>query len=301
MNKKVQRNFILGDSWLYYKIYTGPKTSDIVLTEIIKPVAEQLIVNNFIDKWFFIRYADPKHHIRVRFHYTKPEYIGVIINSLYPYFKKNVEQDLIWKIQTDTYQRELERYGKNTMELAESLFYYDSKMVVDFIDMIEGVEGEELRWLFSLRVIDSLLNSFKYTDEEKKNLLISMSVNFRSEFDSSKFLGKQLNDKFRIERKKLEAFMEFKKEGNLDYVSVLEAIEEKEINIANTVAEILKIKKENNLQIPINNLMSSSIHMLMNRLFKSKNRLHEMVCYDFLCRYYKSIIARKKGVLKTRS
>jgi len=293
MIKDTQRNFILGDSWLYYKIYTGPKTSDKVLTEIIKPVSEQFIAKNFIDKWFFIRYADPKHHIRVRFHYKKPEYVANIINGLYPYFKKFIDQDLIWKLQIDTYQREIERYGANTMELAESLFYFDSKMIVDFIDMIEGREGEELRWLFSLRAIDSLLNSFKYTDEEKKNLLIILSTSYRSEFDTSKYLGKQLNDKFRTKRKKIESFMAFKKDNDLNYASILNVLEEKEKNTINVVSKIFKLNKENNLQVELNNLLGSYIHMLMNRLFRSKNRMHEMVCYDFLCRYYKSLIAKK--------
>jgi len=40
--------------------------------------------------------------------------------------------------------------------------------------------------------------------------------------------------------------------------------------------------------------MASYSHMMVNRLFKSKQRLHEMVLYDFLHRYYKSEIARQK-------
>ena len=52
MNNEIQRNFILGDSWLYYKIYTGPKTSDAVLTEIIKPIAEELIEQGIITNGF---------------------------------------------------------------------------------------------------------------------------------------------------------------------------------------------------------------------------------------------------------
>lgn len=34
--------------------------------------------------------------------------------------------------------------------------------------------------------------------------------------------------------------------------------------------------------------------MLMNRLFRSKQRVHEMVVYDFLWRYYKSAFAKAK-------
>ncbi|MCF8716497.1 hypothetical protein JM658_16870 [Joostella atrarenae] len=32
--------------------------------------------------------------------------------------------------------------------------------------------------------------------------------------------------------------------------------------------------------------------MFMNRLFISENRQYELVCYDFLCRYYESMLAR---------
>lgn len=34
--------------------------------------------------------------------------------------------------------------------------------------------------------------------------------------------------------------------------------------------------------------------MTMNRLFKSKNRLHELVIYNFLFRYYKAEIGKNK-------
>ena len=42
----------------------------------------------------------------------------------------------------------------------------------------------------------------------------------------------------------------------------------------------------------------SIIHMTMNRLFRSKNRLYEMVIYDFLFRYYQSALARIKYAKK---
>ena len=293
MLEDTQRSFILGDSWLYYKIYTGPKTSDAILTNIIKPISEELINKGIIDKWFFVRYSDPKHHLRIRFHCMNSECIGVIISILFLNLKKYLEDDLIWKVQTDTYQRELERYGSNSMVLSEELFYYDSKMVVDFIDMIEGHEGDELRWLFSLRAIDSLLDSFKYSLEDKKDLLVEMSLNFRNEFDPSRVLGKQLNIKYRVERKKIDAFMEFKNGDNFEYKTIIALIEQKEQYINPIVNGILELKKNNNLQVDLNILISSYIHMLMNRLFRSKNRLNEMVCYDYLYRYYKSIYARK--------
>ena len=156
MNNRPQRNFSVGSEWLYYKLYTGHKTADLILTEIIKPMTEEFIGQEIIDKWFFIRYADPKHHLRVRFRSLDSQNIGRVHTSLPAPLAHFMKQDLIWKTQLDTYQRELERYGQHTMELSESLFYHDSDAIVQFLDLIEGDEGEQLRWLYGLRSIDHL-------------------------------------------------------------------------------------------------------------------------------------------------
>ena len=53
-----KRLFIVGSEWVYYNIYVGPQSSDLVLIDVIKPFAEKLISKQIIDKWFFIRYKD---------------------------------------------------------------------------------------------------------------------------------------------------------------------------------------------------------------------------------------------------
>ncbi|NAS29375.1 hypothetical protein GTQ40_00180 [Flavobacteriaceae bacterium R38] len=294
MQNNIQRSFIIGDSWLYYKLYTGPKTSDLILTEIINPIAKQLMDGGFINQWFFIRYGDPKHHLRVRFHYSNPSHVSQIVNSLHAPFKTYIEQDLLWKVQLDTYQRELERYGTNTMELSERLFFYDSQMIADFIDLIEGDEGEEIRWLFGIRAIENLLNVFQYSDEEKLTIMDNLKTGFGNEFGMSRPLKKQLDAKYRNARGKISDFMIFTREDNPDFAPILDIFDATKNNIEGIAQGILEHHKNGTLQMELNNLMGSYIHMLMNRLFKSNNRLHEMVCYDFLYRYYKSEWAKKK-------
>lgn len=295
---EVKRSFIIGDSWLYYKIYSGAKTSDTVLTDIINPVVSSLIEDKIVEKWFFIRYRDPKHHIRVRFNYHTPENLYKIIDKLQPYLEQLVNQDLIWKVQTDSYHRELERYGANTMEHSETLFYYDSELIVNFLEMIEGDEGEELRWKFALRCIDTLLKTFKYTLVEKINLLERLKNGFGQEFGMNRFLKKQLDDKYRNERTKIELFLNLETEEPQEYSEILNILNSYKNNI-NPIAEtILNHKKLETLLLNLDDLLSSYIHMTMNRLFKSNNRMHEMVCYDFMYRYYKSALARHKSKSK---
>lgn len=294
MNTGMQRSFIIGDSWLYYKIYTGPKTSDMILTDIIKPIAESLIQENIIDKWFFIRYTDPKHHIRLRFHHRDPRNTEKIIIHLQPYLTKLLNQDLIWKIQVDTYTRELERYGTNTIELTETLFCHDSEAIISFLELIEGNSGEELRWLFGLRMVDVLLSCFQYTLENKLALLERLKTRFGDEFGMNRFLKKQLDNKYRKERNKIEQFLFSQSENIPDYKPIFDILRRYKDMIMPIAEKLLIHKSLNTLQRDLPDLLTSYIHMTINRLFKSKNRVHEMVCYDFLYRYYKSELARNK-------
>jgi len=287
MNPILQRNFIIGDSWIYFKIYCGPNSADFVLSEVIKPVAAKLINEKVVDCWFFIRYVDPKNHLRVRFKFAS---VAPIIEL--------IDEDLIWKVQTDTYQREIERYGVHTMKISESIFYHDSVMVADFIELIAGDEGEELRWLFSLRAMDSLLNSFHFNDEEKLSIMEILKTGFGNEFGMSRPLKKQLDDKFRTERKKIDAFMSDALFESENYHPIKDVLAKKELSMKPLVVEIFKLRSEEKLDQELDSLLSSYLHMLMNRIFKAKNRLHELVCYDFLYRYYKSMIARKKSAKK---
>ena len=79
---KLKRTFIIGEEWLYYKIYCGNRTSDTILIDVIKPLTESLLKEKIIDKWFFIRYSDPENHLRVRFHCSNISKLGLIIEKL---------------------------------------------------------------------------------------------------------------------------------------------------------------------------------------------------------------------------
>ncbi len=292
MNTTIKRTFFPGEKWLFFKIYTGQKTSDVLLSECLAPMAAELLVNGMIDQWFFIRYEDPKHHLRIRFRCTDITLIGKIINTVFFTVQELIDEGFIWSIQLDTYQRELERYGSNTIELSEKLFFHDSQMIVNFLGLIEGEEGEKLRWLFALRAMYSFLDSFEYTDDKKLRLMETLKTSFGQEFGMSRPLKKQLDEKYRNHRGEIEAFMGMKRDQAGDYSSLLNLLKIKEKNILHLVQATIRLKEEDNLKVAINNFLASHLHMLMNRLFPAKNRLHELVCYDFLYRYIRSKIAK---------
>ena len=63
----VRRYFPPGSDWLYAKVYCGASTADRVLREAIGPVVRGALERGDAAHWFFLRYADPAHHVRVRF------------------------------------------------------------------------------------------------------------------------------------------------------------------------------------------------------------------------------------------
>ena len=66
----VKRTYQLGEEWLYYKVYCGVRTANSILANEISSLTQELLSDGLIDKWFFIRYADPEKHLRLRFKLT---------------------------------------------------------------------------------------------------------------------------------------------------------------------------------------------------------------------------------------
>lgn len=284
---EMQSKFILGGEWIYYKLYCGKKTADTILVEIIKPLAEKLLKENTIDKWFFIRYSDPNNHLRIRFHCKDQSKIGMVIDAFNQAVAYYVNNDFIWKLETATYQREIGRYGKNTITETESLFFYDSIASVNALNLIED---DELLFLFVLKSIDAFLIIFEYDLKAKISFTKQNANYFKKEFNGDKYLSKQLNVKYQKLRKKIEAFMVLKESE--EYDSLLEILRAKNKNLESIKNQILRLNRNNTLEVSLDNLLSSYIHMTVNRQFRDKQRLFELVCYDFLFRYYNSILAK---------
>ena len=293
--KKIQSTFPIGSEWLYLKVYCGNKTSDYLLTEVFKPITEKALRAGLISRWFFIRYADPKSHIRIRFQLDGIDKLGKVIGLVKNDLDPLLEKGLVWNIMTDTYKREIKRYGSHTIELAESLFYHESISIVNMLAMITGDAGELIRWKFAIKAIDRTLDDFCYSTAAKLQLMDNLKTGFGREFGMNRDLKKQLDHKFRELRKNIEEILDNAKNDVNEIKPLLELLDERSANSKPYYLEILKRNENNCLEMGLDELLSSYIHMLMNRIFNRKQRLHEMILYDFMFRYYRSTLARVKN------
>lgn len=298
---QAQGNFAPGSEWLYYKFYCGINTSDQILSEVIKPFTDNAIEQGVIDKWFFIRYADPDTHIRVRFHFNDLSRIGQLMEGLNTLLQPYLSNGLIHKVQLDTYNRELDRYGANSIELAETLFFYDSQNIATVLSMLENdEEGNKIRWLFALRAVDQLLKDFDFDPEYCKTLMEEQRNAFGREFGMNKQLNKQIDKKFRADKKLIESILDYNQDRSGEFWPLLESLHQKSLYVKPTINRLIELYNENDLIVDLNGLVGSYIHMLLNRIFNHNPRFHELVIYDFLWKKYRSDCARLKIKMKAK-
>lgn len=286
-----QRTFIPGSKWVYIKIYTGISTSDIILTQVIPCIIKKLENIGVIDKWFFVRYSDPDTHLRLRILLKNESDFGLVLSIFYAKCEVLVSAKLIWKIQLDTYNREIERYSDKLIEEAETLFYIDSECVLTILQKINKIGNENYRWMIAIKIIDNLLSLFSLNIYSKAEMMNELSDSFKTEFGFNKFNSKQFNLKYRKNKFIINDVIN-NVVNEKDFLFLLLILKEKTDRMKVVVDSI--VDKSNNTNFSLNNLIKSYIHMSLNRIFRSRNRLHELVIYDFLYRFYSSEIAKIK-------
>lgn len=285
-----QRTFTPGSEWLYVKLYTGNKTADKILVKVVSPVIRELEKQKMIDRWFFIRYSDPDFHLRIRFHLPDAGQTGKVIALLHEKLKRYVKHNLVWKIQYDTYNRELERYGNDLIEASEELFWMDSDCILSLVGKLSALPDENYRWMIALKMMDSFLSTFTYDLSRKHAFFVQRSDAFKKEFGFNEHNAKQFNTKYREHKKTVEAVL---KDSSTDsnLLSLYLPLK-KYARQLNPIALKISHKSKKRKDISLESLIGSYIHMMLNRLFRSKNRKHELVLYDFMRRYYESELAR---------
>lgn len=282
-------SFSLGSEWIYFKLYCGKKTSDELLIYSLKSLVKKLVNEKLIDYWFYIRYEDPDFHLRLRFHLPDTKNLQTVIQHTKRSLLKFTKSDLVWRIATDSYKREIQRYGYKTINLFEKLFFYDSQTIVQFLSKIRDTIDDDNRWLWGIKSIDNLMNCFGYNIDQKKELMGQFTKEFTTEFPLKKPSKLQLDKNYRKHSPRMEKILF----GHLDkedpmhgYIKIIKSSEK---CIRPLALEIIsKTKNSATLQ----NYLKSAIHMHINRLLNNRHRQNERVLYDFMWRQYRSRIAR---------
>jgi thiopeptide-type bacteriocin biosynthesis protein len=287
------RVFYPGSEWLYTKVYTGISRTDRVLTEAIAPVVAEATASGAIDRWFFLRYGDPDHHVRVRFHGPRERLLGEVVPALEERVARLTEARLISRFEIATYVRELERYAGPAIDLAEHLFWVDSAAV---LRMIQGLSEAEprLRWQLALLGVHQLFDDFGLGLDERARFLDSAVAGGLAMQGYTAASEPMFDAKFRKERAEVERLLWRPIPADDPLAFGVERLRERSQALGPIVAELRDREPRGALGAPVNGLLGSYAHMHVNRLLPARAVLQELVIYSLLKRAHESRLARER-------
>ncbi|GAB2558414.1 lantibiotic dehydratase [Spirosoma areae] len=280
----VRRTFAPGSEWLYVKVYSGAQTASQVLTRLGK-LARSLIRSRRVTHWFFIRYADPDPHLRIRFHLSPQASSTDVLAACQQQLQPLIDSGEVYRVQADTYERELERYGETRMVATEWLFWADSDAV---LALCQQHPDERTRLAMALLGMDDYLTTLGFTLTDKEALCQQRFTALFAGHGATASTRKLLAKEYRQNQALLDELLN--QPALPAHWQTYQAIFRKRNR---RMAPFLKSALAPTERPP--DYVASLLHVFLNRLFSQHPRTYELLVYHHLARAYQSqrALARK--------
>lgn len=134
-----ERSAFPGEAWTYLKLYAASSQHEDLLAGSMREFVRLLQEQELLDRWFFLRYADPEPHVRLRLHAKENIDGQSILAFALPWSAQLARRGQIQRCSLETYEREVERYGgPEAIDLLEQVFTVDSVLTSDLIAFQHG-------------------------------------------------------------------------------------------------------------------------------------------------------------------
>ncbi|WP_337965932.1 thiopeptide-type bacteriocin biosynthesis protein [uncultured Flavobacterium sp.] len=259
-------NTAVVSDWLYLELFCNSYAD----SEIFKVVYNQIILENKADQFFFVNYANPDRHLRLRFKTKSIDNKQDIINAVHQLKVRNI----ISKYHILPYDQEIDRYGgAEMMEFSEILFDLDSR---DFLtNIVNNDLDEKTIEMIAILKIKNYLTFLGYDLDGMINNCENAIKNYSKEFELTALLRKDFNKDY--------AALKFEIEG-YEYDNFLDN-------------EVLKNeftqKFNSTAKVNLSSYTWLLIHMSMNRHFNEQQRFNEFKMY-YLTKCYLNQLKHKK-------
>lgn len=280
------------DGWWYFKLY-GTELETIICEKIL-PFCNKCLSENLIDCFYFIRYADPALHIRLRIKIS--DKARGRIKELINWLNSLKENCIIREYTINFYERELERYGGEIpFRYAEKFFFYDSMYISELLKVKRTKDiNEELAVMSNLFILSTftsdsnqLLRLFEVNYGELKRYKKA----FKSVLKDYISIYTQLNEMIPINKLQIES----EQQRN----NIVELMKLRNEQLEKYVLVLKKQDKEGMLSNSFDDIILSIIHMHCNRF--SGNREFESKVLEYTYRTIYAFKNYKKYVLDGNS
>lgn len=279
---QTQRLVLPFNNWLYLKLYCNESREEELIAFYIMEFCEMLKKNYGID-YFYMRYADPKPHIRLRLHAAQ-ELLLQVYPQILDWSAELFSDQVVGDMNISVYDKEIERYGGvELMEIAECLFFIDSYIVESILRLKRlGKISVTLEELAVVSIVMYVEKFYKGFDEQLQFLTIN--------YHSSEFISE-----FKKEKENLLKICDIENSwGNLKNREDGKIIYELLIERDEVIDEYRKrISIINSDPIFKNGIVASVIHLHCNRLLGTNRELERK-----LMAFAESVMYAKKYIMK---
>jgi thiopeptide-type bacteriocin biosynthesis protein len=238
-----------GSDWLYLKLYGPRETQDEILTGPLRELFSKLGKSRLCEEWFFIRYADPAPHLRLRFHDTPQNLSDIVLPRVCEWAGQILAEGACDRFTFDTYEREVERYGgPDGMIMAESLFAADSRAVTALLNHSRTMDPTTV----AVASIDNLLSSVGLDEAGRREWLRTMPKP-----------PKAVTTEYRARRKALVSVLT---EPDRLPDPIAQALADRRQAMKPTAMRLGELDSQGALDKPLPQLCTSYVHMHCNRL-----------------------------------
>lgn len=248
-----------GSDWLYVKFYLGKENENRFLIEQCTHYANSFLNKGIISGWFFVRYADPKIHLRIRFHGEKEQILSKLLPEIHEWATTLIHKRMISELNFATYEREVERYGGvELIESTEALFCADTQTAMHIICAME-----EKKTLLAEEVVAAL----SFID-----LLRGLGLNIKEQVSFFSSLGMKKEDLsgFRKWKTSLlsvsQAIFDEGLEIKNESLFLHQAFQKRKNTLRDYAKTIQEVKEQQKLALSTFSIYDSLLHMHFNRL-----------------------------------
>jgi thiopeptide-type bacteriocin biosynthesis protein len=288
----VRSIFPPGSEWLTVKLYGGKAAADAVLRDVVAPV----VAATTPDRWFFLRYIDPEPHLRLRFAGERGHLLDTVLPRLTDLVDPWLGDGRVWRMQLDTYRREVDRYGgPEGVLFAEEVFCADSEAALAMLFATDGEQTLDLRWRLALVGIDRLLADLGLDLPVRQAMVRHLrdgapTAHGAGEEYARRWAGKLL----RRERVTLEGLLAGET-PSAPLTAGLAALDQRSARQAPSLAGLRDLSVAGRLSRPVSDIAVSFVHMHANRMLRAVQPQQEVVIYDLLDRLYHARLGRERG------
>jgi thiopeptide-type bacteriocin biosynthesis protein len=279
---RATRTFAPGSEWLYAKLYTGPSEFGRVLAQVESVVGAG--PRSAAERWFFLPFADPDPHLRVRVRGEPRRLLGELLPSLHEALAPLLARGAIWRFQLDSYERELERYGGPLgTDLAEEAFWIDSEAVLALAPCCSA--DPELRWQLTAVGIERLLACLGLSFDQRAAFVGAAAEGLVHELGVTVEVRRQIGDRYRRHERRLGELLWGTPDGHAARgLGVIEERSRRLAPVCDRLQDTLRRGTRDIMAWP--EVVSALPHLHAVRMLGHEARAQELVLYDFLHRQY---------------